>query len=107
MGCSSDAVEVCVIAFGDKTELVCDFGPLSQAIKPTGSCTELGAGVALVLEQLERRRKLLSGLGVSYCRPWLILISDDDLSIALLSWDAGEEELCYESYDRGAGSVSV
>lgn len=91
-----DAVEVCIITFGDKTELVCDYQPLAEAlhtcqpIQPTGSRTELGAGVLLALERLEARLQLLTELGVSYYRPYLIIISDDDATDALRCEEAAK-----------------
>ena len=77
-----DAVEVCVVTFGDEVEVRCEFGPLSEArranraIRASGSRSELGAGVLLALDQLRRRQDLLTEMGISCYRPWLILISD-------------------------------
>lgn len=94
---SRDAVEVCVISFGDQTKVMCDFGPMSEAIRAnreiraTGARTELGDGVMTALDCLDKRLALLSELGASYYKPWLILISDGEATDTARCKEAGRE----------------
>lgn len=92
-----DAVEVCVVAFGDRTRVMCDFGPLTEAIQAnreieaTGARTEMGDGVLTALDRLDRRLKLLTDLGAPYYKPWLILISDGEATDMARCREAGRE----------------
>ena len=79
---AKDAIEVCLITFGEGAELLHDFGPLQRdwwsgrPLRATDSRSEMGAGVLLALEQMKQRKQLLTDLGISCFRPWLFLISD-------------------------------
>lgn len=83
---SRDAADICIVAFGDKAELVCDFGPLQRAmnqvkrqpIRATGAGTVLAAGVTLALERLDHHLKELASVNNNAYIPWLIIISDGD-----------------------------
>ena len=92
-----DAVEVCIIAFGDQIKVMCDFGSLTEAIranrdiKATGARTELGAGVLKALDRLDNRLQLLTDLGAPFYKPWLILISDGEATDAARCKEAAKK----------------
>lgn len=92
-----DGLEVCLVAFGNGAEVKCEFGPLEKtvrtdwSIEPTGSLSELGAGVQTALKCLDDRLNRLSRAKASYYVPWLILISDGEATDKACCERAGEE----------------
>ena len=79
-----DAVEICIVSFSDTVELLCNFGPIQNAmeanntIKAMGTRTSLGAGVECALGALDKEIANLEAGGNRYYKPWLIIISDGE-----------------------------
>lgn len=92
-----DGLEVCLVAFGNGAEVKCEFGRLEKAVRatwsiePTGSLSELGAGVQTALKCLDDRLDRLSRARAPYYHPWLILISDGEATDKACCEKAGEE----------------
>ena len=75
------SVELCVIGFGGKAELLLDFGPLQlvDSLQVTPSevdGTDLGGAVEMALQRLERRREEYRRYGVDHYKPWLVVMTD-------------------------------
>jgi uncharacterized protein YegL len=72
-------VEVAVVAFGGAVEVVQDFVTAERfalpLLVPQGQ-TPLGAGLLKALDLIEARKARYRAHGVSYGRPWLVVITD-------------------------------
>ena len=81
------SVELCVVGFGGKAELLLDFGPLQEVdslqVPPSEvDGTDLGGAVELALKRLERRREEYRWHGVDYYKPWLVVMTDGKPTVA-------------------------
>ena len=89
-----DSVELCVISFGGTMARVeCDFTTVDRVELPELTAageTPLADAVELALENLELRKQRYEDNGISFYRPWLVLIGDGDetLSNRQLEWAA-------------------
>jgi len=75
------SAEVAIVTFGTSAQVVLDFQSLDRISGPptvqiTGDSTNLGAGVALVLDILEDRKNVYKEAGIDYFQPWLVLMTD-------------------------------
>lgn len=74
------SAEISIVTFNDKAECVMDYasidsqGPLPQ-LKAEGN-TDIGEGVNLALDMLEKRKNDYKQAGVDYYQPWLVLMTD-------------------------------
>ncbi len=79
-----DSVELCLISFGGSHACVeCDFATPDHIVLPKLEAdgeTPLADAVSLALENLERRKQRYDENGISYYRPWLLIIGDGDES---------------------------
>lgn len=79
-----DAVEICVVSFGHEVNVLCEFGPIGDAISANkrivadGSRTEMGEGIEKALELLDIEISNLMSTGNRFYKPWLIIISDGE-----------------------------
>lgn len=81
-----DAADICIVSFGDKAQLISDFGTAAQALQrlhtrpilPVGADTVLAAGVNLTLDHLAAHQAQLAAVNNNAYIPWLIIISDGD-----------------------------
>jgi len=77
---ASSSVEMCVVTFSDQAGVQQDFQTLTNAARAevvaTGGSTNLGAGVNLALDRLERRKEEYKRAGIDYFQPWLVLMTD-------------------------------
>ncbi len=74
-------VEVAVITFGRKAELLQDFATADHFSAPSlsaGGSTPMGAAINLALDTLEARKALYRKSGTAYYRPWVFLITDGE-----------------------------
>lgn len=79
-----DAADVCIVTFGDRAEVVCDFGAFDAAcekvlrspIRATGTLTRLAEGVNCALDRLESHQRELAEVGNNAFVPWLVILSD-------------------------------
>ncbi len=79
-----DAADICIVTFGDRVEVVCDFGSfdaacervLREPLRATGALTKLAAGVNCALDRLEEHQRQLAEVGNNAYLPWLIILSD-------------------------------
>ncbi|TQR34429.1 hypothetical protein DMB92_00220 [Campylobacter sp. MIT 99-7217] len=75
-----DAVEICIVGFGESVKCYQDFASLNLApqapfLSADGG-TPMGEGVNLALKCLEERKEDYKNNGVDYYQPWLVLMSD-------------------------------
>ena len=76
----SDSVEVAVVTFNDKAELIQPFATIDnlgeiQFPKPRGT-GDTPKGVELALRVLKQEKGFLDGQGKSYNQPWIVIMSD-------------------------------
>ncbi len=72
-------VEVAVVSFGDRAQVVQDFVTADQFVPPTliaSGQTPMGEGIELALNLIEQRKRDYKTNGVAYYRPWVFLITD-------------------------------
>ena len=82
-------VDVAIITFDDKPELVMPFTPISQ-MQPVnltaGGLTAMGAGINMAIDQVKERNRFYASLGTPCFKPWIFMITDgsptDDISTA-------------------------
>ena len=84
---ASIRTEVAVITFGDEAKVVRPFAFASDFDPPhleVEQSTNLGEGIELALDEIERRKKKYRAVSVEYYSPWLFVITDgaptDDVS---------------------------
>ena len=83
-------VDVAIITFDDKPELVMPFTPISQ-MQPVnltaGGLTAMGAGINMASDQVKERNRFYASLGTPCFKPWNFMITDgsptDDISTAV------------------------
>ena len=75
-----DSVELCLISFGGEHACVeCDFATPDRITLPelvADGGTPLADAVELALENLEERKRRYEDNGISFYRPWLVVIGD-------------------------------
>jgi uncharacterized protein YegL len=72
-------VEVAVVAFGGAVEVVQDFVTADKFAAPLLAAqgqTPLGTGLITALDLIEARKSVYRSHGVSYWRPWLVVLTD-------------------------------
>lgn len=73
-------VEMSVVSFSSVPRVEFDFQAVENAqsfeIAATGGATDLGGGVILALDVLERRKAEYQRAGIDYFQPWLVLLTD-------------------------------
>jgi len=72
-------VEVAVITFDDSAKLRQNFVTVDEFKPPTleaGGLTTMGQGIQMALRHVESRKAEYKNSGVSYYRPWILMISD-------------------------------
>ncbi len=72
-------VEVAVVSFGDRAQVVQNFVTADQFVPPTliaSGQTPMGKGIELALDLIEQRKRDYKTNGVAYYRPWVFLITD-------------------------------
>lgn len=88
--CAVDAVEMCIISFGNESaQVVVPFQPVDKInfkdLVPAGK-TPLGQATLFAINELNTRNAQYDSYGISKYKPWLILISDgeatDDIALA-------------------------
>jgi uncharacterized protein YegL len=74
------SAEVAIVTFSDTAAMHLDFQSLERISSPpvlsAGGSTDLGGGVLLSLDLLERRKEMYKAAGVDYFQPWLVLMTD-------------------------------
>ena len=73
------AAEIAVVTFGGGPRAALEFAALDrQAFAPVYAAgdTPMGAGVALAMDLLERRKREYAAAGIDYYQPWLVLMTD-------------------------------
>jgi uncharacterized protein YegL len=78
---ASKRVECAVIAFGSEARLISDFVTVDSFVAPSlsaGGATAMGAAVNLAMDKITERKRIYRHNGVSYFRPWVLLISDGE-----------------------------
>ena len=77
---AADAAEISLVTFDDGARTICDFASIERQILPehleTGNNTDLGQGLKLSLDLLEKRKSEYQDKGVDYFQPWLIIMTD-------------------------------
>lgn len=78
---ASRRVEVAVISFNNDVQVVQDFITADQFQPPTLSAaglTHTGSALNAALDLIEARKATYKSAGISYYRPWLLLITDGE-----------------------------
>lgn len=75
-------VEVAVVTFGGRVEVVQDFVTAESfqapALEAYGENTPMGAGIQKALDLVEERKQLYKQNALGYYRPWVFMISDGE-----------------------------
>ncbi len=76
---ASACVELCIVSFGDKTEIIQDFQPIEADppdIDPNDANTNLGTAVKVALQLLARRKAEYKDYAIDYFQPQLVIFTD-------------------------------
>lgn len=76
---ASTRVEICVVAFNDRSKVIQDWTSVSGFRPPrltANGTTHLGSGISTALDQVRARTAELKHASLPMYRPWLILLSD-------------------------------
>jgi uncharacterized protein YegL len=90
-------VETAIVAFAGEAELVQEFvtvdefHPVSFGTKWTG--TSIAAAVNVAIDQLESRKQRYQTAGISYYRPWVVLITDGESTEQQYLMDAASDRV--------------
>lgn len=99
-----DSVEMCLISFGGSHASVeCDFATPDHITLPQLEAdgeTPLADAVSLALENLELRKERYEDNGISFYRPWLVIIGDGDESRSSKHLDQMVQKLKEESDEK-------
>lgn len=94
---ASRRAELAVVTFGEQVAVASDFSTVDNWQIPrlvASGPTPMGAAVAQALELLEQRKRTYRQNGVTYYRPWMLLITDgvptDDITEAAAKVHAAE-----------------
>lgn len=99
-----ERVEVGIVTFGDRAELVQDFETADSFVPPlleASGRTPLGEALNLALDTLRERKERYKSGNVNYFRPWLFVISDGEPTD---EWEPAAARLVQE---EAAGGVVV
>lgn len=99
-----ERVEVAIVTFGERAELVQDFETADAFVPPkleASGRTPLGSALTLGLDALRARKARFKDNNINYFRPWLFVISDGEPTDA---WEASAARLVQE---EAAGGVVV
>lgn len=90
-------LELAVVSCGGDVRVIHDFATVSQFVPPiliAGGDTPLGSAIEKAVELVERRKRNYRLGGVSYYRPWLVVLTDgaptDDVGQAARLLHEGE-----------------
>ena len=76
---ASVRVDLSIVSFGQKVEVVQDFATVSESEAPTlkvNGMTPMGEAIVTGLKRIENRKGEYREAGISYYRPWLFVITD-------------------------------
>lgn len=76
---ASKRVEVAIVTFGGKVEVVQDFITVDRFQPPmlvVSGSTPMGSATLKALEMIRNRKALYRSNGIAYYRPWIFLLSD-------------------------------
>ena len=88
---AANAVELAILGFTDEPMVLQDFkcididDPFLVSYELIGDNTNIDAGVNAALDLLERRKEAYKASGRDYYQPWLIIMSDGEISSDVLS----------------------
>lgn len=71
--------EIAVVTFGESVEVAAEFATVDNLVLPTltpAGLTPLGEALGKALDLVEERKRTYRANGVSYYRPWVLLITD-------------------------------
>ena len=74
-------VEIAIVSFGGRAELVQDFVTANQFEPPllgVGGQTPMGGGINLALDLIEQRKLSYKTNGIPFFRPWVFLLTDGE-----------------------------
>ena len=72
-------VETAIVSFDSSVELVQDFATVDSLNTPElhpGGGTAMASGVNFAIDRVEERKQSYREAGISYYRPWIVLITD-------------------------------
>ena len=100
-----DSLEISIITFSDVVRVVQKPALLDEMVMPildTGGSTALVDGVLTAIDILSERKEWYKQVGISYYRPWIILVTDgtpdSGQDIDLLSKKI-KEDVSYKKYN--------
>jgi uncharacterized protein YegL len=106
-------VEVAVVTFGP-VKTVLDFALLTQSQPPkctADGVTPIGEAIVRGCSMLQERKRLYKQNGISYFRPWMILITDgsptDDISDAVEAIALGEKQKALAFFCIGVSDADM
>ena len=110
---ASKRVEISVIEFGPvRTAL--EFATVSNSIPPVfeaSGVTPMGEAIIKGIASLQERKRQYTASGISYYRPWLMLITDgaptDDISYAIEAIRMGEEASALSFFPIGVKDADM
>lgn len=76
---ASLAVEICVISFNSNVDIIQPFVPITEFKPPrltAGGLTSMNQAILAGLEEIQNRKQVYRGTGVSFYRPWMFLLTD-------------------------------
>ncbi len=76
---AKQAVEVCIVTFGETVRVDQDFKDIDDELPPrfsAGGVTPMGEAVNRAMDLLEDRKREYKENGIEYFQPWLVLITD-------------------------------
>ena len=94
-------VEVAIVTFGSKADVIQDFVTVDEWTLPSLSAsgsTPLGKALELGLGLLRQRKDMYKQAGLQYYRPWVFLITDGEPTD---SWEAAAKEAREEDANKG------
>ena len=72
-------VDVAIITFGEKVELISDFVPITEMPTPkliANGRTEMAGGIEMAIDLVKQRTQLYHTLGTPCHKPWIFMITD-------------------------------
>jgi uncharacterized protein YegL len=111
---ASKRVEVAVVTFGGVVQTVCDFttaeGFNPPALAASGN-TPMGGAIREAVEMLRRRKDAYRAKGISYYRPWILLITDggptDEWQSAAELVKQGEASKAFSFFGVGVAGANM
>jgi len=106
-------VELAIVSFGP-VRILQDFSILTSCQPPTckaDGVTPIGEAIIKGCSMLQERKKAYKQNGISYFRPWMILITDgaptDNISAAIEAIKLGEEEKALAFFAIGVSDADM